>query len=170
MQTYLFIHSLLEGDYDTFSSKMLVEVIFWGLVILAVIADLISGVYKARQRNEARMSYGFKRTVSKFVMYVSALMLALLIDCALEYVIVSFNSFIPAIPYATIMISLYIIIFVEGRSILEKAGDKQKKQLSEDVLKTLQMLDKIKEREVFEYISNLVKKDENEQIQSKKPE
>ena len=166
----LFIHSLLDGDYHTFAAKMLVEVIFWLLVILAVIADLISGVHKARLRNEARMSYGFKRTVSKFIMYFSALMLALLIDCALEYVIISFNTFIPSIPYATIMISLYIIIFVEGRSILEKAGDKQKKQLSEDVLKTLQMLDKIKEKEVFEYLGNLVKENKNnhEQIEPEK--
>lgn len=159
----LFIHSLLEGNYGTFANKMLVEVIFWLLVILAVTADLVSGVYKARQRGEARMSFGFKRTVNKFVMYFSALMLALLVDCALEYVIISFNSFIPCIPYATILISLYIIIFVEGRSILEKAGTKQRKQLSEDVIKTLQMLEKIKDKEVLEYLSNLAKKKQDEE-------
>ncbi len=166
----LFIHSLLNGDYHTFAYKMLVEVIFWGLVFLAVIADLISGVRKAKQRNEARMSYGFKRTVDKFVMYFSALMLAFIIDCTLEYLIVSFNSFIPAIPYATILISLYICVFVEGRSILEKASSKQKKQLSEDILKTLDLLDKIKDKEVLGYLSKLAKGGKNEQIQSEKPE
>lgn len=158
----LFIHSLLAGNYGTFANKMLIEVIFWLLVILSMIVDLIAGVQKARQRGEARMSFGFKRTVSKFIMYISALMLALLIDCALEYVIISFSNFIPAIPYATIVVSLYIMVFVEGRSVFEKAEKKQKKQLSEDVIKTLQILEKIKDKEIIEYLQKLSKNKDDE--------
>lgn len=144
-------------------NKLVIEVIFWGLVFIAMTADLIVGVHKARLRKEARRSYGFKRTVSKFVTYFSALMLAFLIDCVVEYVIISFNSFIPCIPYATILISLYIIVFVEGRSILEKADDKQRRQLSEDVLKTLEIIDKIKDKEVLEYLQKMAKNDNKEE-------
>lgn len=153
----LFIHSLLAHNYNELAGKLLLELILWFMVIGAVIADLIAGVYKAKQRKELRSSYGFKRTVTKFVTYFSALLLALFIDCVVEYVIVSFNSFIPDIPYATILISLYIIVFVEGRSILEKADKKQRKQLSEDVLNTLEFIDRLKDKEVLEYLQELAK-------------
>lgn len=158
----LFIHSILEHDYTKLMNELLIVVMFWAIVFFAMVADLIAGINKARLRKELRTSYGFKRTVNKFIMYFSALMLSFLIDCAVEYVIVSFNSFIPRIPYATVVISLYIIIFVEGRSILEKAGDKQRKQISEDILKTLDFIDKIKDREVLEYLQKMAKENKSE--------
>lgn len=158
----LFINSLLSGDYHALKLKLGLVGIFWALVIFAMIIDLISGVHKAKQRGEFRSSAGFKRTVSKFIMYISALGFAFLSDCLFVFVIESFNSFMPVIPYMTIIVSLYIIIFVEGRSVLEKASEKDRKQISEDALTILDLISKIKDKEVLERLKEIVK-DENKQ-------
>lgn len=155
----LFIQSLVSGDIRNFRILMLVVVIFWVAVVLAIVIDLACGVYKAKQNNELISSDGYKRTVSKFVLYFSALGIALLADWGICYVITSFHSFIPNIPYLTIIFSLYIIVAVEFRSVLEKADAKKRKQLSSDVKNIIELLSKIKDKEVLDYIKKLVEKE-----------
>lgn len=153
----LFIQAFLDKNYDSLSNKLIVIAICWILVIFAMTIDLISGCHKAKQRGEYRSSAGFKRTVSKFIMYISALALAFMADCLFDFVITSFNSFIPAIPYLTIVVSLYIIIAVEGRSVLEKASDKERKQLSKDALMAFELISKIKDQQVIEKLIEIAK-------------
>ena len=51
-----------------------------GFVILAMMIDLVSGIYKAKQRGEVRTAYGLSRTVSKFILYCGSAIIAAMID------------------------------------------------------------------------------------------
>ena len=50
------------------------------MVLLAVIADLVSGLRKARMRGEARRSKALRRTVDKLCRYYNALFALSVID------------------------------------------------------------------------------------------
>jgi phage-related holin len=118
-------------------------------VLLAMIIDLFSGVYKAKKNGEFTKSESYKRTVSKFVLYFSALSLAFLADVLVDYIISSFHSFIPIIPYFSLAISLFIIVFVEGKSVFEKAPEKQRKQVEKDAIELFKIIAKLKDSDII---------------------
>lgn len=151
----LFIDSLFKGDYVTLKIKIAIVGIMWLFVLVAIIIDLISGYSKAKQRGEARTSYGLKRTVSKFTLYYSCLLLAFMIDAILMYVISSFNFIIPAIPYITMVGSIYLI-YVEARSVMEKAEDKEKVRLTKNLSELITFLEN--KDDVIKAISETLKK------------
>lgn len=151
----------MSGNMQIFKTLMLVVCICWIAVLIAMSIDLISGIHKAKIRGEFRSSDGFKRTVGKFVLYFSALGIAFCADWLVCFVITSYNTFIPNIPYITIVASLYII-FIEGRSVLEKAGDKAKKQMTKDVSDAISILSKIKDKQILEYLKELTEKSQKE--------
>ena len=128
----LFIDSLIQGDYSALKIKSVIVGIMWLFVLVAIAVDLRSGYSKAKQRGEARNSYGLRRTVSKFTLYYSCLLLAFMVDVIVMYVISSFNFIIPAIPYITIIGSAYLI-YVEARSVMEKAEEKEKVRLTKNL-------------------------------------
>ena len=68
----------------TENSKLAVSLIFalseYLLVLLSVIADLISGLRKAKRRGEARRSKALRRTVDKLCRYYNALFALSVID------------------------------------------------------------------------------------------
>jgi len=128
----LFIKSILEGDYSSLKIKLIIVAIMWLFVFAAIAIDLRSGYMKAKIRGEARTSYGLKRTISKVNLYYTALFFAFMLDVIITFVITSFNAPIPPIPFVTILASLYLI-YVEGRSVFEKAEDKEKIRLSKNL-------------------------------------
>lgn len=128
----LFIKSILESDYSSLKIKLVIVAIMWLFVFAAIIIDLRSGYMKAKVRGEARTSYGLKRTISKVNLYYTALFFAFMLDVIITFVITSFGAPIPPIPFVTILASLYLI-YVEGRSVLEKAEDKEKIRLSKNL-------------------------------------
>jgi len=151
----LFIDSLLKGDYTTLKIKIGIVGILWMFVFIAIVIDLISGYTKAKQRGEVRTSYGLKRTVSKFTLYFSCLLLAFMVDAILMYVISSFNFIIPAIPYVSIIGSIYLI-YVEARSVMEKAEDKEKVRLTKNLSELITFLEN--KDDVIKAISETIKK------------
>ena len=161
MNTLLFIQSVLEKDFAALEQKLMFVGICWIMVVVAIIIDLISGVHKAKLRGELRTSDGFKRTVSKFVLYYSALTIAFLADCIVNYVIFAYNNFIPEIPYFTIVLSLFLIVFVEGKSVIEKANEKQLQKLSKDVILAIEFISKIKDKEILEYLKKTSNNENN---------
>jgi len=50
------------------------------MVLLAIMADLWSGVRKAKKNGIARSSYGFKRTVDKIARYYNVMLALTLVD------------------------------------------------------------------------------------------
>lgn len=99
------------------------------LVLLAVLADLVSGCRKAKKRGELRSSYGFRKTVDKLGRYYLPLFALTVVDVmqmvAVWYLITFHNYHIPLFPAMTLLGSIGIGI-IEIKSILEKAEDKVK--------------------------------------------
>ncbi|MDH6309285.1 phage-related holin [Dysgonomonas sp. PFB1-18] len=128
----LFIHSLLTGDYADLRIKLAIIAIMWLFVAVAIVIDLISGYRKAKERNEARTSYGLRRTVTKIVMYYAMMLFAFMFDCI--------GMFFYPQPYVT-FIAAGFLIFIEAKSILEKANDKDKKKLNKSLQDLSAILD-----------------------------
>lgn len=103
------------------------------IVFFAMMIDLASGLYKAKQRHEVRSSWGLKRTLSKFIMYEGGMMIASGVD-VLIYFSRLFELFhltpIVGIPVVTCLIGIFLLV-VEFMSIREKADKKTKKDFSE---------------------------------------
>ncbi|MDL2290389.1 hypothetical protein LJB95_03195 [Paludibacteraceae bacterium OttesenSCG-928-F17] len=154
----LFIHSILEHNYTALLYKFIVVGICWLLAILALIVDLIVGLRKAKELGEVRTSYGLERTATKFIMRFAFLILGLCADFLFLYIINSFSNFIPAIPYVTIGVTIFIII-IEGRSVGEKGDEKARRRIKNDVTQAAELLLKLKDKEeVLDLLSDLINK------------
>lgn len=101
------------------------------LVFFAVLADLWSGVRKAKHRGEARTSYGLKRTADKLSRYYNAMFGLTVTDCmqilGCWYLknYCDFNA--PMIPAVTLLGAIGFGL-IEIKSIYEKAEDKYKNE------------------------------------------
>jgi len=109
-----------------------------GFVIIAMAIDLISGVYKAKQRKEVRTSYGLSRTVSKFILYCGSAIIAAMIDLMIHYshlmILMKFAPLV-GVPVITCLLSVFLCI-IEIKSIREKADEKTNKDV-DDVARML---------------------------------
>ena len=109
-----------------------------GFVIIAMAIDLISGVYKAKQRGEVRTSYGLSRTVSKFILYCGSAIIAAMIDLMIHYshlmILMKFAPLV-GVPVVTCLLSVFLCI-IEIKSIREKADEKTNKDV-DDVARML---------------------------------
>lgn len=98
------------------------------LVIIAIIADLWSGVRKAKINGVARSSYGYRRTVDKIARYYNVLMALTVVDAmqmsSIWYLDTYYSySKLPMFPFIT-LIGAIGICMIEIKSIYEKAEDK----------------------------------------------
>lgn len=98
-------------------------------VLFMILADLWSGVRKARQNGVIRSSYGFRRTVEKLTKYYNLLVVMTLIDAmqmsAIWYMEVYYQKSFILFPFITLVGALGISL-IEVKSIYEKAEDKVK--------------------------------------------
>lgn len=103
------------------------------IVLVAMMIDLASGLYKAKLRNEIRSSWGLKRSLSKFIRYEGGLMIAFGADI-LIYFSKIFELFhlhiIVGIPIVSCLVGIFLLV-VEYISIREKRDKKTKKDFSE---------------------------------------
>lgn len=143
----LIIESLLTEDFVTLRLKLAIVSIMWLLVAIAISLDLISGWRKAKERGEQRTSYGLRRTVTKAVLYYALMLFAFMFDCI--------GMFFYAEPYITLIAAAFLI-FIEAKSILEKAHEKDKKKIG----KSLEELTVIFENkdDLIKAITEIVKK------------
>lgn len=120
--------TLFEGAEQMFTIVVLACVIVLG----AMCIDLASGLYKAKQRNEIRSSWGLKRTLNKFILYEGGMMIAAGVDCLihLSHLLHLFNlTAIHGIPVITCLVGVFLLI-VEFISVREAADAKTKTELS----------------------------------------
>lgn len=117
----LFIQAYLNNDDASLKFKFAIVGFMWAIVTVAMIVDLLSGYNKAKQRGEARTSYGLRRTVQKAVLYFALMLFAFLFDCI--------GTFFYSLPFVTLVSSAFLV-FIEGKSILEKAHDKDKRRIN----------------------------------------
>jgi hypothetical protein len=108
------------------------------MVLVAMAVDFAGGFYKAKLRGETRNSYGLKRTVSKFILYIGSICIACGIDsiffASMFWDIVHVTA-LTKVPVISTVISVFICI-VEMRSVWEKAEAKQKNE----AVKTAEMI------------------------------
>lgn len=111
---------------------MYVVVLACLIVFMAMIVDLVSGLYKAKQRNEIRSSWGLKRTLSKFIMYEGGMVIAAGIDLLifLSKLFVLFHlDVLQGVPIITCIVGIFLLI-VEFLSVREAADEKTKTEMS----------------------------------------
>ncbi|MCM1076894.1 MAG: phage holin family protein [Bacteroides sp.] len=96
-------------------------------VLFSVLADLLSGLRKARKRGERCTSSGLRRTVDKIGRYYLALFSMTLIDvllfASLTYLGESGPDLIPQFPYLTTFGALALAL-IEVKSICEASDEK----------------------------------------------
>ncbi|GAE14581.1 hypothetical protein JCM6292_739 [Bacteroides pyogenes JCM 6292] len=99
------------------------------LVLFAILADLWSGVRKAKKNGIARSSYGFKRTIDKIARYYNVLLALTVIDAmqmaSIWYLETYYQYRFPMFPFITLLGAIGIGL-IEIKSIYEKAEDKVK--------------------------------------------
>lgn len=152
----LFINSFLAKDYGTLESKLILVLIMWFIVLLAIIIDLVAGVRKAMQLDEARTSQGFKRTVTKLMQYYGLLSFALMFDIL--------ASIVEPLPYITALASIFLV-FIEAKSVYEKAEEKERRKLSRE-LDTLVILMENKDN-IIKAASEIIKNENNKKQNEK---
>lgn len=149
------VEAFLTEDYNALRMKLAIIAIMWLLVALAITLDLVSGWRKAKERGEARTSYGLRRTVTKTVLYYALMIFAFMFDCI--------GMFFYDQPCVTLVAAAFLI-FIEAKSIFEKAHDKDKRKLNkslEDLSLLLEHKDDIA-KGVAEILKNQLKEQENE--------
>lgn len=127
-------------------SQMLIIICVEASIIFAAMgADFVSGYHKAKLRGEQRNSYGLKRTVSKFILYMGSLLIACGIDTIFYsckfWELIHFSA-LTHVPVVSSIISVFICV-TEIRSIWEKAEDKHRR----DMFKTAEMISKLIDKE-----------------------
>lgn len=130
------------------------------LVLVAMMTDLGSGLYKAKIRGEEHTSYALSRTITKFISYEGSLLVACCIDVMLLYThlwdIVGLKVlWVESVPVLTLLLGAFNC-FIELLSIREKATKKADRRAmnqlvaivktlgSDDVMKLLEALGKVK--------------------------
>ena len=99
-------------------------------VFIAIVVDLISGIRKAKESKQAIRSNPLSRTITKFVIYEGAVIIATTIDYMLHFshLFVLMKLYpIVGIPIITCLISV-LICGTEGLSIHEKADEKTRRR------------------------------------------
>ena len=108
----------------------LIVVVAMCVVIGAMAMDAMFGWRKAKLRGEARTSYLFSRSITKFALYEGVLFISAGIDTLIHFVWAQFSTTsIHCVPLASILVSITLCI-VEIWSMHEKAEEKTRKNIS----------------------------------------
>ena len=120
-------------------------------VMLAMLIDLISGLYKAKLRGELRTSYGLSRSVSKFILYGGSVMIALMVDIMVHYsrlfVLMKLLPIV-GVPVITCLVSVFLCV-IEFISIREKAEDKVRKRMDKTLGAIIELIGRERLRDIL---------------------
>lgn len=148
--TQLFISSFLANDYQALTTKLQLVLIMWIIVLISIVIDLISGLHKATLLGEIHTSYGFRRTVSKMVQYYGLLCFAFMFDVL--------SSLVLPLPYFS-MLASFFLVFIEAKSVLEKAQDKDRRKMNESLKDLITLIDN--KDDLLKGVAEILKKSEN---------
>ena len=121
---FQFTHQTLQTMLTT---VLLLIIIEYTGVLLAIIADLASGLRKARAKRIPRTSRALRRTVDKIARYFNALFALTILDgmiiAGIVYLRTTNVATFPIIPIFS-MLGAIALTIIEIKSICEKAEDK----------------------------------------------
>ena len=126
--------------------------------LIAMIMDFISGWRKAKQRGEARTSYGVSRSITKFLMYEGALAITCVIDTLIHFAILQVHETVYFVPLVTIL-GTCVECIVEIMSIREKADEKERNRVDKALTTIVNLIGK---DNALEIIKELLAKKEAE--------
>lgn len=108
----------------TLTSVLIIVSVQYSGVLLAVLADLVSGIRRARREHRECTSRGLRRTVAKLSSYYLALFCLTVVDVMAVTAILALDSkgrsTIPAFPYLTTLGSVSLAL-IEAKSIVENS-------------------------------------------------
>ena len=130
----------------------LIVVVAMCVVIGAMCMDAMFGWRKAKLRGEARTSYLFSRSITKFALYEGVLFISAGIDTLIHFVWAQFSSTtIHCVPLASILVAITLCI-VEIWSMREKAEEKTRSNLNHAVKVVADVLQKEQAVEIAKHI------------------
>lgn len=118
---------------------LLLVACYYGAVFCCVVADLISGLRKARKNSEKCSSWGLRRTVDKLSRYYLSLFGLTAVDAMLIASMLMLDDKAPflAFPYLT-TVGAVSLGLIEIKSILETADEKRDlRRTASELLKKL---------------------------------
>ena len=148
---------------ELFGLKRLLSVAVLAMlvVLMAMMVDLASGLYKAKLRGELRTSEGLRRTLMKFITYEGGMLIAIGVDVLLNLSQLALLFHLEAfsnIPMVTCLVGIFLLV-VEMLSVREKADAKTRKNIDEAAKIAMQLAAK---EEVIALIQQAMEKRMNE--------
>lgn len=146
----------LKEIWDVVMIMIIIEVFIAIIVLIAMSCDFVSGLYKAKLRGEATRSKAMQKTVTKFLCYEGAIIIAGCIDImiAISQIMTLLDlPLLRSIPLVTILMGIFIM-GIEIRSIKEKANEKEQKYIS-DALSTISTL--VGKEDLIRLLTNKIK-------------
>lgn len=157
----LFILKRVLVEFLGLKKLVSVAVLAMLVVLVAMMVDLASGLYKAKLRGELRTSEGLRRTLMKFITYEGGMLIAVGVDVLLNLsqlaVLFRLESF-ANIPMVTCLVGIFLLV-VEMLSVREKADAKTRKNIDEAAKIAMQLAAK---EEVISLIQQAMEKRMNE--------
>lgn len=129
------MEDLFNKIWDAMAVMMIIIVIVAVIVVVAMSCDFVSGIYKAKLRGEATRSKAMRKSVTKFLCYEGAVIIAGCIDlmiCLTQLMTLIDVPFLRYIPFVTLFAGI-LISMIEIKSIKEKATEKEQRYLSESI-------------------------------------
>jgi len=141
----------------------LIVVVAMCVVIGAMCMDAMFGWRKAKLRGEARTSYLFSRSITKFALYEGVLFISAGIDTLIHFVWAQFSTTsIHCVPLASILVSITLCI-VEIWSMHEKAEEKTRKNISHAMGVIAEAMSKEQAVEIAKHIIDKAAESDGEQ-------
>ena len=126
------------------------------LVLAAAIADMASGIRKAKRKGQTTRSRALRRTIDKLLRYYNLLAILTIVDimqiAATLYLRATEGYALPSIPLFTLIGSIGIAL-IEVKSIMENGNDKEKS----DIAELADLLDGIAKSDRLNQLINILK-------------
>lgn len=138
----------------------LVSVLAMVVVIVAMAMDAAFGWRKAKLRGDARTSYLFSRSITKFALYEGVMMISCGIDTLIHFVWAQFNNNTHYIaPLASCLVAIVLCV-VEIWSMREKADEKTRDNLN-NAIKII--AEAAKSKQVGDILEKVIKDEDTEE-------
>ena len=132
----------------------LIVVVAMVVVIGAMCMDAAFGWRKAKLRGEARTSFLFSRSITKFALYEGVLFISAGIDTLIHFVWAQFSpNSVYCVPIASSIVAIVLCI-VEIWSMHEKAEEKTRKNISHAIEVVADAMSKEQVVEIAKHIIN----------------
>ena len=140
----------------------LIVVVAMCVVIGAMCMDAAFGWRKAKLRGEARTSYLFSRSITKFALYEGVLFISAGIDTLIHFVWVQFTSAsVYCVPIASSLVAITLCI-VEIWSMREKAEEKTRNNINHAIKVVADAISREEAVDIAKHIIDKASDKENE--------